>query len=203
MKTNYWKWGVLTAVIIAIFLFGRSCGIQSVIKNEYSDTATTVTKDSFIYIPSPVIELPGDTVYLPGKKPKGDTLWMPLDDKPYPVYVQIDDTALIRKLNDYESKKGYDTTVKGVRIIDTVQHNKIKSRKLIVEDTSTVITNKTVVQPPKRLIGYFSLSGSRYGVGGGIGLKTPNDYLYSIEMKTDHGWHPELRIFIPIKLKKQ
>lgn len=199
MKINYWKWGVIAVAIIAWSLFMRSCGINSVIKTSRIDTFLSVDIDTFpSYVPVPSEVKPGKIEY----RPKRDTVW--LDPEKEIVYLPEDlSPELITMLNDYNRTITYnDTSVAGLTLLDTVTHNRIAGRQIIKKDTITTIKETTILQPPKRMIGYFSLSASRYSAGAGIGLKTKNDWLYSIELKTDHGIHPEIRLFKPIRFKK-
>lgn len=207
---NKWKWGAIAAVIIAMFFLGRCNGIQSVIKRTGSDT--TVRKDSIqlAYVPVPVL-VKYDSLLYKDKLVKVqvyDTLW----GTPEVVIEPVDSAEILK---DYYAARIYSDTQRLKRgqviINDTVSRNRITGRGLNVTGADTVIKNTVVFYPPKKAVGYFTLSGMGNaktpgaGIGAGFGLKLPNDRIYQVEYKLMTGNRPalEARIFFPIRLLKR
>lgn len=199
MKVNWWKFGSIAVMAILLFLFGRSCGIKSVVKN--SDVITSVkydtiflTKDSII--PSKV--LPPEIIY----KYKKDTLV--IQGEPY--IVTVDEYCPIDDLNDYNKQKIYlDTTVKGLTLIDTIQHNSLKGRSMTLVRSDSIITKTTILRQPKKYVGYFNLSANRYSAAVGLSWKTKQDIIYGTGLRWYNSMKPqiELNISLPIKLRKK
>ena len=187
---NKWKWGVIIGLLIAVFLLGRCNGRDSVLRN----TKTTVRKDSVVinYIPIPykvqkdsivyktrtakplhdTLEVPGETIYLPAETPD----WA------------------INMLNDWNTTRYYDTSIinRGdtVGIQDKVYKNRIVSRNIRAVFTDS--TKTIVLKPPRRTVGYFTLSGlansdKDAGIAVGFALKNKNDRTYLIEYQKTFG----------------
>lgn len=204
---NKWKWGVIIGLIAAMFFLGRCNGIRSVIKRTGSDT--TIYRDSIhiAYIPVPVRY--DSLLYKDKLVPVQvyDTLW----PAPEVIIEPVDSAAILK---DYYAARIYSDTQKLKRgqviIDDTVSRNRIIGRGLKVTGADTVIKNTVVFYPPKRAVGYFTLSGMGNaknpgaGIGAGFGLKLPNDRLYQVEYKLVNGSRPvvEARVFFPIRLLK-
>lgn len=205
---NKWKWGAIAAVIIAMFFLGRCNGIRSVIKNTGRDTV--IHKDSIriAYIPVPVSVRYDSLIYTPGKAGTLDTIWAPPE-----VIIDPVDTAAI--LKDYYAARIYSDTQRLTRgqvvIDDTVSRNRITGRGLKVTGTDTTITVTTVLKPPRRMVGYFTLSAMGNpkqplgGAGAGFALKLPSERVYQVEYKIIQGNRPafEARVFFPIRFTKR
>lgn len=197
---NYWKLGVIAAIMVALFLLGRSCGIRSVIKTTGSDTIVRhdtvvreyrVSADTIIY----------STVYRPVII--RDTSFQ------YDVLIEPVDTAGI--LADYYAARFYSDTqalTRGVIVIsDSVTQNRIIARRLTASGTDTTITRTITLTPPRRLVGYLDLTGmgGRHDFGAGIGfsLKLPSDRSYGVGVS--YLWNGKMmyygRASIPIRLK--
>ena len=198
MKVNWWKFGSIAAMAILLFLFGRSCGIKSVVKK--SNVITSIkydtiylTKDSII--PSKV--LPPEIIY----KYKKDTLV--IQGEPY--VVTVDEYCPIDDLNDYNSKKVYiDTSVKGLTIKDTIYKSKIYKRDISLVVPEKIVKEESIFVQPKRIVGYLTLSGSAMSSSIGFSIKNRKDFIYGIGARTDYKHYPqiEFNISLPIKLKK-
>lgn len=206
---NKWKWGVIIGALVAMFLLGRCNGRDSVLKN----TTTKVTKDSLIIatIPVPILVRNDSIVYttLPAKEVH-DTLEMPAD-----VVVLPPETPkfMVDILNDWGKSRYYDTSIinKGdtIHIMDKVQQNRIVSRNIRAIFTDS--TKTVVLKPPRRTVGYFTLSGlgnanKDVGVGVGFALKNKNDKTYLIEYQKIFGVKEPFfkgTVAIPIRLFPQ
>lgn len=202
--SNRVKFFLAGAIIAAIFLFGRSCGIQSVIKTAGTDTVVTVTKGDTVYVP----ELIGvtNTIHQTKYIAKYDTLWAAGE---IVTVKEVVDTGKI--LQDYYVSRFYSDTQKLARgkviIQDTVNQNRIISRRLQSFGTDTTITKTIVLRPPRKIVAY--LTGSVMGnfknpisgTGMGFGLKLPNDMTYQGEVKLVNGFRPmgEIRVMFPIR----
>lgn len=203
-KTNYWKWGVLVAAGIALFLFGRSCGIGSVIKSATNDTV--IYRDSIIreYRPYPVNYVTAGTekvIYKPLLI--RDTTFQ------YDVLIEPADTAAI--LSDYYATRYYSDTqhLKRGRVIiqDSVTQNRIASRKLEVTGVDTTITKTVTLKPPKKLVGYFTLSaaGNRHeplgSAGAGFMLKMPDETMVGVQYRVTRLHRPmyEVQVGLPLR----
>ncbi len=217
-KPNYWKVSVYVAAGLALWLWGRSCGISSVIKNTGSDTTLNTDTAKIRYKPVPWKVKDTDTLYL---------------NKPYPVKVhdtlpgvyeiRIDpaDTAAILAASleisrDYFRTEFYDTTIQvrgkdSLRVLDTVSRNRIQGRGIIQQYTDSTISTTTVLRPPQKLLMYFTGSilsnvpNRVYGVGAGVMLKLPNDKTHSLKVKyfSEIGTVYEYEHGIPIRLFKK
>lgn len=203
---------MLIAAAIALFLFGKSCGVKSVLKTV--GTVKTVTKDSIEYrdslIPVPYrVDVP---VYVKGK-----------DGNPYPVYDTLwgtviepaDTVAILARF--YETahyKHEIDTGRWKITVTESVTQNRIKdwSLKAVSSDTTTV--NTVQLKPQKNFVGYWTLSGMGNvknpfgGAGFGLGLKTPGETVYQAELKylevvSKNRIYGEIRVMIPIRLTKK
>lgn len=200
---NWWKIGVIAAVVVALFLLGRSCGIKSVVKRAGSDTVVVISRDTVAM--QPVVVRVSDSFYVAGK--------------PYPVIRYVEgapvviiepvDTAAI--LADYYRTALYDTTIalkRGTaRLQDTVTRNRIRGRSIQITGTDTTITRTVTLTPPRRLVGYLDITGigGRHEVGAGVGfsLKLPSDRAYGVGVS--YLWNGKIvyygRASIPIRLK--
>lgn len=203
-KVNYYKWGVLAAVVVALFLLGRSCGIKSVIKTTGSDTVVVISRDTVAM--QPVVVRVSDSVYIAGR--------------PYPVIKYVEgapvviiepvDTAAI--LADYYRTALYDTVVQlqrgTARLQDTVHRNRLVGRSIAITGADTTITRTVTLTPPRRLVGYLDITGmgGRHDFGAGIGfsLKLPSDRAYGVGVS--YLWNGKVmyygRASVPIRLKK-
>lgn len=208
-KVNWYKVVLFAAIAAALFFLGRSCGIKSVIKNTGRDTTIYVYTDTGKGKKPIEVDIRYDSIiYKDRWKTEYDTLWGPPE-----IRIDPADTAAI--LRDYYASRFYTDTQKLKRgqvvINDTVNRNEITGRQVIVSGTDTTITVTTVLRPPKRMVGYFTLSGMGHtrqpfgGVGAGFGLKLPNDRVYQVEYKmiTDGRDMIEGRVFFPIRLLKK
>jgi len=199
VKNNRLKFFLAGAAIAAIFLFGRSCGIKSVIKNTTTDTVVTFTK--------------GDTVYIPEFVGVTNTIHETKYDTLYGAGEIITKTDTIEIVNDYLSSRFYSDTQKlkrgSIIIHDTVTQNRIISRRLQSFGTDTTITKTIVLRPPRNLVGYFTMSAMGNfrtpfgGIGIGVAVKTPNDKVYQVEWKYMNNRRPmgEVRVMLPIKFR--
>ena len=192
--------------VVLLFLWGRSCGIQSVIKNTKIDTlirrdtverSYIVRHDSIAY----------QKVYV--SQVKYDTLWGEPE-----IIIEPTDTAAI--LKDYYATRFYkDTQIlkRGTVIIrDTITENRILGRGLTVTGVDTTITKTIVLKPPRNIVGYWTLSGLGNfknpfgGAGVGFGLKLPSDKVYQIELKyldvvDKNRIYGEVTVMFPIRLR--
>lgn len=200
---NYYKIGVIAAIVIALFLLGRSCGIKSVTRNTGSDTVVVISRDTVAM--QPVVVRVSDSFYVAGK--------------PYPVirYVEgapvviIEPVDTVAILADYYRTALYDTTValtRGTaRLQDTVTQNRIAGRSIQITGTDTTITRTVTLTPPRRLVGYLDLTGMGgrhdFGLGAGFSLKLPSDRAYGVGVS--YLWNGKMmyygRASIPIRLK--
>lgn len=199
-KINYWKLGVIAGVAVALFLFGRSCGIRGVLKSTGADTV--IYRDTTIlrYQPYPVYTHYDTTIYRPVVIRSTDTLhWID------PV-----DTAAI--LGDYYATRYYSDTQalkRGVVVIqDSVTQNRIIARRLAVTGVDSTITKTVVLTPPRRLVGYLDLAGMGgrhdFGASAGFSLKLPSDRVYGAGVS--YLWNGKImyygRVSVPIRLKR-
>lgn len=188
MKSQYLKYGVYGAIIIGIFLYGRSCGVRSVLKTVGSDT--TIRKDSIVirYKPVPYKVTHDSIIYI-----KGKPVYISVHDTIPEIIIEPADTAAI--LARYYQKVFYDTTwnfKRGtVRLIDTVTRNRITGREVQVRVTDTTIKETTVLHPPKKMILYFGIDYLGYqktpffAAGVDLALKLPNDKLFEAGVLID------------------
>lgn len=199
-QPNWYKIGLIAAVVVALFLLGRSCGIKSVIKTTGSDTV--IYRDSVIreYRPYPITVRFDTTIYRPYMVRDTETL------------VMIDPVDTARILADYYATRFYSDTQRlsrGVAVIqDSVTQNRITARRLAVTGIDTTITRTVTLTPPRRLVGYLDLMGmgGRHEVGAaaGFSLKLPNDRVYGVGVS--YLWNGKLvyygRASVPIRLKR-
>lgn len=204
-SVNYWKWGVFAAIGAALFLWGRSCGIGSVLKQTHIDTVVKFVKGDIVYTP----EFVGvsNTIYEPKIVTVHDTLET--------FETRVDTVLAVQLYPDYMDVKFYSDTqrlARGTVIIqDTVTQNRIQRRRLQTFGTDTTITKTVVLKPPRNMVGYFttSLLGNNFnpldGIGGGFALKTKNDMIYGAEAKFIRGKRVlyEARLSLPIRLSKE
>lgn len=194
---------MIAAVLITLFLLGRSCGIKSVVKRTGSDTVVVVSRDAVAM--QPVVVRVSDSFYVAGK--------------PYPVirYVEGAPVVIIEPVDtsailaDYYRTALYDTTIalkRGTaRLQDTVTRNRIAGRSIQITGTDTTITRTITLTPPRRLVGYLDLAvmGGRHDLGAsaGFSLKLPSDRVYGVGVS--YLWNGKLvyygRASIPIRLK--
>ena len=213
-KTNYWKWGIIAALLIGIFFLGKSCGVKSVLKDVGSDTAVTSTVEVIRYKPSPYKVIEKDTMWLRGKEkivrvPVHDTL-----PGVYEVRVEPADTAFI--VSRFNQFVFYDTSMVASRgdtvsVKDTLYGNRIIGREISIHGKDTVITNTIVKKPPRKTVLSFttSLVGNManpfYGQGAGFTLKLSNEESYSASVFNIYGHRPMFMATKgwPIKLKRK
>lgn len=195
-NVNWWKWGVIAVIVLALMYWARSCGIKSVLKTV--GTKKTVTKDSIVYrdtgrIVPYRIDVP---IYIKGK-----------DGKPYPVFDTLwgtqeiivpTDTAAI--LSRYYETAHYqhivDTGRWKITVDESITQNRIKNWTLKAVSSDTTTVNTVQLKPPKNFVLYFvaSAMGNRHeplgGAGVGMGLKTPKDRVFVVQWKTIKGNQP-------------
>lgn len=208
---NWWKWGGIAALILVAFFLGRCNGVRSVLKNTGRDTVINYDTTKRSYIPVPFWVRYDSIVYVNGKPirvTEYDTLW----GQPETV-LQPADTAAI--LKDYNATRVYSDTQRLKRgsliIDDTLRRNQIAGRGVTITGTDTTIKETITLRPPKKFVGYFTLSGMGNtrqpfgGAGAGFGLKTPGDRIYQVEYKAITGGRDmiEARVFFPIRLFKK
>lgn len=189
-----------------LFLFGRSCGIDSVLKKV--GTVKTITKDSLIFRDTGSI-IPY-AVYTKGK-----------DGKPYPVLihdttpgeliVRIDpaDTAAIleRYYQTAYYRHQFDTGRWKITVDESITENRLKdwSMKVVSSDTST--TNTVQLKPPKPIVISLLLSNIgnvnnlSYIQGFGFSVRTPNDKEYQFQRLNVPGHKPmyQATVSLPIR----
>lgn len=199
MKANWWKVGAITVMVIALFLFGRSCGIKWVVKQTKADTV--VNFDTIIFVKNnfvPAKVLPAIIVY----KKIHDTIEIKGD--PYPEYAYSEYPA--EAMADYHSQKIYiDSSVNGLTIIDTINMNAFKGRRIKLVNPVMTVTKTEIVKQPKKIIGFIDFSVSRYSAATGLSIKTLRDVVYGFEMRLHYGQKlPQLGIglSLPIRFKK-
>lgn len=199
--------GVIGGALVGIFLWGRSCGVKSVI-----------TKAGRI-----------DTTYL-----KPDTIRTVVTHevlKPYAVLVKgkdgkiIHDTVIVEKplpedtigvYNDYFRTYAYSYQERlryGVLTInDTLSQNMFVGRSVtFVSDSIPVVTRSILIQQPKKLVLYLGASafGNRndllYGAGVDLSLQGLNGKQYGVGITYTKGnnLYYGINYRIPIRLKKK
>lgn len=203
-KINYWKLGVIAGVAVALFLFGRSCGIKGVLKSTGADTVVVVSRDTVSM--QPVVVRVSDSFYVAGK--------------PYPVirYVEGAPVVIIEPVDtsailaDYYRTAMYDTTIRlsrgSARLQDTVTRNRISGRSIQITGTDTTITRTVTLTPPRRIVGYLDLAGMGdrhdFGASAGFSLKLPSDRVYGAGVS--YLWNGKImyygRVSVPIRLKR-
>lgn len=205
-NVNWWKWGVIAIIVLALMYWARSCGIKSVLKTVGSDT--TITKDSIQIklFPFPVPYKIDSMVFVKGA-----------DGKPYPVYdtlwstqevIAVADTAAI--LARYYETAHYqhivDTGRWRITVDESITQNRIKnwSLKAVSSDTTTVNTVQLKQKKPIRIMVAGSVGGNMknplFGQGAGGGIKLPNDVVVLIQYKNIQGHRPggEVTVAAPI-----
>lgn len=197
--------GVSVLAVAAVFLWGRSCGVKSVIRKVGKPDTTfiklppvTITVEKEKLKPVAVIK------YLPGRVIV-DTEFV---EKPLPT-----DTAGI--IADYYRTYAYEYTDKigpvTITLFDTVSQNMFFGRGLkgVIDSLPVAIRTDTLIineAEKMRLYGSLSGMGSKSNIGGGAGfaLKLPNEKIYELEIKRFVGeWIVEGTVFIPIGKKKK
>lgn len=186
-------WILAGGFFAALFLWGRSCGINSVTKVSNTDTVVRLKTDTFLFSNPTYVYIERQNKM----KFTTDTLWMP-SDKEIVILPETTPPFVIDNLNDYEKTRFYDTSGEYFSIKDTVYHNRIIGRELVIKRYDTTITNTETIYPPKKNIGYFSIYGNRYEVGGGFAWKTKKDWIYNVEYSSRKNISG--RLLIPIKL---
>lgn len=210
-KKSPWLVRVLAiAALIALCLFCRQCGINSVLKNTHSDTLIKHDTE-FVSTPYPVpYKVRYDSIIkVPYKVTEYDTLWGVNE-----VSKTSEDT--VRMVKDYNTVKFYDTTIKlkrgSAHFQDTLFRNRIVGRSYTLFNTDTVINKTTVLTLPRHFVGYVSFSGFGnrsnpvYGIGLGLGVKMPDDNsldLSFLKVKDQKGFMYMLTYRKPIRLRKK
>lgn len=176
MKTNWWKWGALTVIAIALFLFGRKCGSDNVKAVVHKDTVRVTVDSGYETV---VI----DTHYVP-KPYKVVTVRHISDTVEMPVIVEVvNDSAWINQVAFYRD------TVKvehgSVTISDTISRNRITGRGVKVSQRLPVIRETVTLYQPKRNLVYLGVNvqggpqNYLFAAGADLSLKTKNDRVYS------------------------
>lgn len=206
MKFNWWKIGVLVAAVVALFLWGYSCGKGALGRRVESDT--TVRKDSLVfrYKPTPYKVVQMDTQWLASK---------PIiihDTTPGAITTiteSVDSTAILR---DYFATRFYDTTFtlkRGtIRRKDTVSMNRIVGTGMIAKFTDTTIIKKEIVVQPRRIVGSVRITNIGnatnllFAQGASFDLKLPNNHTYGIGafLVPNHKPMVQLSMGFPIRL---
>lgn len=204
----YYKLLFVAIIAVAIFLWGRGCGIHSVITKTSIDT--TVKKDSSTtrYVPIPYKV--DSIIYRYKIVPAALAKEMNEKEEPntsltyVPQIIEREDTSKAYYKDTLPLKRGF------VVIDDTLQKNRIIGRRVFSSNTDTTITKTVTIIPPKKNILYFGISGMGnkndllFGAGADLSLKTKSDKIYSIGTKYLKGgnWYFEGGIKFAIKLKK-
>lgn len=214
---NKWKWGAIIAVVLVAWFAGCRYGVGSVGKTTIVDTTTTKTVSDTIYLPEVTAYYPGDTVYIKrpenGRNQTPDTVFLdPEPTKPDTVYVPADTPDwVVDILNDYDAAREYDTTfvLNGdtLRIYDVVNHNRLMPRRVVLTSYDTTIKKTTTIQPPRKFVGAFTLSGGSMWNGTtsaavGFQLTDRNNRTYQIEYQRIVGLKPIVMatVSFPIRL---
>lgn len=197
---------VLIALGIALFYWGRSCGVKAVLKTAGSDTV--VIRDTVSISTKPQVSSVDSSRNTTAKRKL--KLWQ----KRKPVILQpidttgIDTTAIIEDwyLTRFYTNK-YKIGRSEITIIDTVTTNEIVGRGINIVTADSVITKTIVLRPPRKVVGYVTGSlmvGPKiYGMGAGLALKFSNDLIIQSEYKiTNQMSVIEARVMLPIRLVK-
>jgi hypothetical protein len=211
---NWYKVTIFVLLGILLLLLIRGCGKDggSFFSCNKRDTIS-VKVDTFVKY------LKGDTVYVPKvdsiSYPEYKDRWYTIHDtlETFEAVIKPADTALI--LRDYYATRFYSDTQNLVRgsviISDSVNRNRITSRRLQSFGTDTTIRETITINQPKRLMLFFgvSASGNRRdiisGVGGDLSLKGKNDRIYGVGVRylRDGTLYYEAAIRFPIRLFKK
>lgn len=203
--------GAGAIILLLLMLWSRSCGIKSVTKRTGSDTVVRV--DSFIHVDKQIV--PVETIKTVTKYVDGKKTTITIHDTLETFEVRIDPVDTAGILARFQDTAVYDNTIPfnrgSVRLREKVSENRIKARQMDVTVNDSVITNTITIKPPRKMVGYFTLSGMGSikepfgGAGAGFGLKLPNERVYQMELKTVRGLGimAEGTIFFPIRFKKQ
>lgn len=184
MKINWIKYGSYAAILLALCIYCRRCGINSVIKTVGRDTTFYITKTDTIY--QPKVTTITNIVYVP--KTNWDTLW----GEPTVIINPVDTAAI---LSDYYATRFYRDSQNlkrgSVIISDSVSRNRIVSRRLQTFNTDTTIRITTLLSPPGKIIVYFGIDylGTVkypfYATGVNLSLKIPNDRMFTAGILVD------------------
>lgn len=200
----YYKVLFVAIIAVAIFLWGRGCGIHSVTKEVKTDTLIVRGKTDTTYIPVTSTVTNTNTYYIPKFIHTSDTLETT-------EVLPADTAAILKRYFETVTYKDVQNVKRGtVTIFDTVTQNRIIKRRLQTDISDTVITKTVTLIPPKKNVLYFGLSGFGnkndllFGAGTDLSLKDKTDKIYSIGTKYLKGgnWYLEGQIKFPIKLKK-
>lgn len=200
----YYKVLFVAIIAVAIFLWGRGCGIHAVTKEVRTDTVIVKGKTDTTYIPVPSTVT--NTFYVPKFIHTTDTL------ETFETVTQKVDTAnILKRYFETVTYKDVQNVKRGtVTIFDTVTQNRIIKRRLQTDMADTIITKTVTLIPPHKNVLYFGLSGFGnkndllFGAGADLSLKDKTDRIYSLGTKYLKGgnWYVEGQIKFPIKLKK-
>lgn len=212
--------GVIGAAAMAIFFWGKSCGVKSVIIKEGKPEIKWLKPDTFRIKGDPVpvlVEVVKWKKSLPLShpgKPKDPIIQFfdvsPLIDTPATVEAFYSTYA-------YEYSERFqhptDSAIKGsVHIGDTLSQNMFLGRGVNIRfDSIPKVTKSKVIIPPKKSILYATASamGNKndllFGAGGGFAFKFPDDRIIGVELKYLKGGslYYEGKIMFPIRLKKK
>lgn len=199
--------GVSVLAVAAVFLWGRSCGVKSVItKAGRVDTTylkpdtirTTVTKE--VLKPYAVLvkgqdgKIVHDTTFIEKPLPE-DTLGAYLDY--FRTYAY-----------SYQERLRYGL----LTVDDTISQNMILGRSVtFLADSIPVVTKTVLIQQPKKLVLYIGASAFGnpkdllYGAGIDFSLKGLNDKQYGVGITYTKGnnLYYGINYRIPIRLKKK
>lgn len=201
MKTNWWKWGVLTAIAAAIFYGGWKCGSGNV------KPGSAVTIRDTIITPGQLVI---DTAYVPKpvKVVVRDTIGYSWHDT---MFISPGPT---NEINRVIHKAYYSDTVKvsygSVTITDTITDNRIIGRSVNADISVPTVTKTVTLTQPKRAILYGGLNVSGgpqnylFSLGADLSLKTKNDRIYSagVSLTRDNQVLYGIGMKFPIRLKK-
>jgi len=205
-KTNWWKIGVMAAIIIAIFYAGCQYGVHSVIKTIHTDT--TIRHDTLKLTGKPVpYKVTHDSlIYV-----KGRPVLYAVHDTLEPLVNPADTQAILKRFFETAYYKDVRDIKRGtVTIEDTVTQNRIAGRSVKVVVADTTIEKTITLTQPKRIILYWggNIIGNPnniiYGAGTDVSLKWQNDMIYGLGVKwlNGHQMFYEGKVMFPIRLKK-
>jgi hypothetical protein len=154
-------------------------------------------KDKSEYIGQPSVIVDTDTVYQQKtftKFIKGKSIPFVILDTIYKID-EVHDT--IKILSDYSRVYSYSDTIRidtlGYAYIqDTISHNKIQGRGFKAEiSEKTIYVTKTITPKPKKevylgVLGDLRAFDNKVGLGLGLGFKTANKGLFTINATTNH-----------------
>ncbi len=214
-KINYWKIGVGLGCVAAIFLFGKSCGINSVMKKVGKDTTVFHHYFDTSYVPVPVDSIV--PIYTKVPIPYKEEDPKKVNESDYYIGPEDCDTVEFRNLwtehnttkffndsigltftrtiLDKKGRKVKDTTIaKGsVNILDTLFQNRFLGRGFHLALHDTTINTTTELTRPRKFVLYgtgsvgFTFTGQPVSGGLGLGLQSPKQNFYQAELQKIRG----------------